>query len=74
MVDIIMSVAIFLFVPALMPTLISKQKPHRASCLLTAALLTTIAVCFALNGQWWPFASEVISAAAWWALLAQRRV
>lgn len=73
MIDLIMSLAIFGFVPALIPTLVSKDKPHRASCLLTATLLTVISVCFALKKMWLPFGSEVAGAVAWWLLLVQPR-
>ena len=74
-VDIVMSVAIFLFVPALLPSILSKrEKPPRTTCLFTALLLSVISVCFAMNQMWIPFISEVISALAWWILLFQRRV
>lgn len=45
--DLVMSLAIFGFVPALVPAILSKQKPHRWTCFLTASLLTIITGCFA---------------------------
>lgn len=71
--DIVIMIACFGFALALIPSIRSKQKPARSSCLLTIVLLTAIAVCFATLELWLSFASEITAIVAWGILLFQGR-
>lgn len=71
--DVVIMVSCFGFAVALIPSIAGKSKPARSSCLLTAVLLTAIAVCFATLGLWLSFWAEVTSIGAWLILLFQRR-
>jgi len=71
--DIIICVGCFGFALALIPSIRSKHKPVRSSCLLTMVLLAMIAVCFATLHLWLSFSAEITSFIAWGVLLFQRR-
>ena len=71
--DVVIMVACFGFAIALIPSIVGRQKPERSSCLLTAVLLTAIAVAFATLELWLSFAAEVTAIIAWGILLFQRR-
>ena len=63
----------FAFVGALAPALLGRAKPDRWTCAMTAALMWALAVAFSMLGLWTSTAGAASVAAAWTALLAQRR-
>jgi len=71
--DIVLMAACFGFALALIPSIKGKQKPERASCLLTIVLLTAIAVSFATLKLWLSMSAEFTAIVAWGILLFQRR-
>ena len=71
--DIIIMVACFGFAVALIPSIRSDAKPAKASCVITIALLTAIAVSFATLNLWLSFWSEITAIGAWGILLFQKR-
>jgi len=72
--DVVIMVACFGFAFALIPSIVGKFKPAKSSCLLTIALLTAIAVCFATLGLWLSFWAEITAIVAWGILLLQSRL
>ena len=71
--DVVIMAACFGFAIALIPSIISKGKPARSSCLLTVILLTAIAVSFATLHLWLSFWAEITAIIAWGILLFQKR-
>lgn len=71
--DVVIMVACFGFAAALIPSIVGKFKPAKASCLLTIILLTAIAVSFATLGLWLSFWAEITAIIAWGILLFQKR-
>jgi len=71
--DIVIMVACFGFAVALIPSIRGDNKPAKSSCLLTAMLLSAIAVCFATMRYWLSFTAETTSIAAWLILYHQQR-
>ncbi len=72
--DVVIMVSCFGFALALIPSIMGKQKPARSSCVLTAVLLTAIAVSFATLGLWLSVVAEITSIVTWLILLFQRRI
>lgn len=71
--DIVLTVVGFGFSLALIPTIMSKDKPPKLTCLLTGVGLLVNAVCVVTLDLWLAFASTLLSALAWFILLFQRR-
>ena len=71
--DIVIMIACFGFAVALIPSIRGKQKPEKASCVLTILLLLAIAVSFATLGLWLSFSAEITAIVAWGILLFQKR-
>jgi hypothetical protein len=62
-----------MFSVALVPAIYSDQKPPRATCLMTAAILVAFTAAFATLGLAYSAATAVLCAAVWTILLLQRR-
>lgn len=71
--DIVIMFSCFGFSLALIPSIRGKNKPARLTCLMTALLLTTIAVCFGSLKLYLAMVSEITAVIAWSVLLFQRR-
>lgn len=71
--DIVMMICIFGFIPALLPSILSKNKPARLTCLLSGILLSVITICFFSLHLWLSTIAEALGAGAWFVLLFQRR-
>ena len=62
----------FMFAIVLIPSIRSKLKPAKSSCLMTAILLTVLVFTFSTLGLWLTALSEVVSASVWWMLYFQQ--
>lgn len=71
--DIVITICCFGLSAALAPTLFSKQKPHRASCLLFVVTQTVFSITFATMGFWLSVAGNGLAAVLWLILLLQKR-
>lgn len=71
--DVALGIIGFSFSFALIPSIISKHKPAKWSCLLTATGLTVMVVIFGTMGLWLTVIANSMSALAWWILLFQNR-
>lgn len=70
--DYIITVGCFGFALALLPSIFGKNKPSKASCLITVVLLTIISFAFATLKLWLSMASELIAIIAWLILYFQQ--
>jgi len=68
-----MMVGGFGFAIALVPTIISKQKPTKVTCAMTGTILTSYVVALATLGLLLSAIATGITAIMWWILLIQRR-
>lgn len=71
--DIVPIVGNIIFTLALLPSILSSQKPHRWSCALTAGVLFAYVVTFWSQTLWYWSLATVATATAWTILLVQRR-
>lgn len=71
--DIVIMVACIGFSIALIPSIKGKQKPARATCLMTALFMVGIAVSHASIGLWFATTSEAVTIVLWGILLFQKR-
>lgn len=71
--DIVPIVGNIIFTVALLPSIFSKQKPHRWSCALTAGVLIAYVFTFWSQTLWYWSLATVATATAWGVLLVQRR-
>ena len=71
--DIVPIVGNIIFTVALIPSIVSKQKPHRWSCGLTAGILFLYAGTFWSITLWYWSVATIATASAWTILLLQRR-
>jgi len=71
--DIVPIVGNILFTAALIPSILSKQKPHRLSCALTAGVLLTYVATFWSITLWYWSLATLATAIAWIILLIQRK-
>lgn len=71
--DILMMVGGFILSVALIPTVISKGKPARSSCLLTGGVLASYVVAMATLGLWLAACATALTTTMWFILLFQRR-
>ena len=63
--DAIFAVGSFVLAAALVPTLLAREKPAPATCVLTCAVICSFAACFATLGLWLAFAANALNAALW---------
>ncbi len=70
--DIILSVGSWIFTIALIPSVISKDKPALSSSLTTAIVLTVYAVVYVTISLWTAAASTVLVAVMWYTLAIQK--
>lgn len=71
--DIIPIVGNIIFTVALIPSIVSKHKPHRWSCAMTAGVLLMYVVTFWTVTMWYWSLATLATATAWIILLVQRR-
>jgi hypothetical protein len=71
--DIIPIVGNIIFFIALLPSILSKNKPHRVTCAMTAAILFLYAGTFWTITLWYWSLATLATASAWTILLFQRR-
>jgi hypothetical protein len=70
--DLVFMLGGFIFTVALIPSILSKDKPSIFTSLLTASILAIFCVCYAAMGFWLAFVSEVLGTIAWCILLIQK--
>ena len=71
--DILIMLGGFGFSIALLPSLLSKGKPARATCLITGGILSSYVVAMYTLELYLSALGTSITAALWWTLLFQRR-
>ena len=71
--DLVLMVGCFGLGFALFPSIFSKAKPARSTCLMSAVILTAFAVAFATLGLWLSTAAQAFCTTVWYVLLFQRR-
>ncbi len=72
--DIVLAAGSFVFAVALIPTVLSKEKPPLSTSLLTGITLLVFAVVYATLSLWLSFFSTCITAALWLTIAAQRLI
>ncbi|MDO8623750.1 MAG: hypothetical protein Q7R54_00100 [bacterium] len=70
--DIILSVGSWIFTIALIPSVLSKDKPALSSSLMTGSVLGVYAVTYVTLSLWAAAASTVLVAAMWYTLAIQK--
>lgn len=71
--DILIMVGCFVLGFALLPSILSKEKPARSTCLMSFIILASFSVAFATLGLWLSLVAEVFVTVMWLVLLIQRR-
>lgn len=72
--DMVPIIGNIVFAVALIPSILSKQKPHRLSCAMTAGVLFLYAGTFWTITLWYWSLATLVTATAWTILLFQRRM
>ncbi len=70
--DIILSVGSWIFAIALIPSILSKDKPALSSSLITGSVLTIFACTYLTLSLWTTAASTVLVAGMWFTLALQK--
>ena len=70
--DYVIAIGSWLFIIALIPTIISKEKPALTTSLLTASVLTSYVLCFSSLGMLMSAISGAGTALCWWILAFQK--
>ena len=70
--DAILTVGQIIFVIALIPSMLSKDKPAQATSFLTGSVALSIAFVYVTLSLWFAAATAGINAIFWYILLAQR--
>lgn len=63
----------FIFVVALLPSVIGEGKPARLTCLITSSVLYAFCIGYATLGLWLSFGATIATATLWFVLLLQGR-
>ncbi len=71
--DVVIMLGLFGFVIALIPSIKSKSKPAKNTCMAMAAILVAISVSLATLNLWLSFSAEMLNIAAWLILYFQKR-
>ena len=71
--DLVFMIGGFIFAPALLFMIRSKDKPPVKTSLPTAVMLSAFVVCYATMGFWLAFTSTVLTATCWYILFWQGR-
>lgn len=71
--DVVPIIGNVVFAVALIPSILSKHKPHRWTCAMTAAVLFAYAGTFWTITLWYWSLATLVTAIAWVILLFQRR-
>jgi len=70
--DWVLGVGGFIFSVALIPSIISKDKPSAKTSLMTASILTVYLLVYISLNLWLACLSGALSAACWWILFFQK--
>lgn len=70
--DIVLSVGSWIFTIALIPSVLSKDKPALSSSLMTGSVLVVYAVTYLTLSLWTAAASTVLVAGVWFTLAVQK--
>ena len=70
--DIVLSVGSWIFTIALIPSVLSKDKPALSSSLMTATVLTVYVAVYLTLSLWMAAASTALVAAMWYILAVQK--
>lgn len=71
--DVVLGLGCFVFAFALLPTVLSKQKPHRTTAALSAIIQTLFAVTLGTLDLWLGTIGNSLCALSWWIILVQKR-
>jgi len=69
--DLVFTFGQLLFVVALVPSIISADKPALSSSLMTGTILAIFGATYASMGLWWSAASSAVIAGTWFVLATQ---
>lgn len=70
--DVIFGLGQFAFGAAMFPSILGVEKPHLASCMMTAALLAIFSCTYASLGLWLGAVASAFCAACWLVLVLQQ--
>ena len=70
--DIVLSVGSWIFTVALIPSVVSKDKPALASSLMTGIVLAVYAIVYMTLALWTAAASTILVAGMWFTLAIQK--
>ncbi|MDO8620333.1 MAG: hypothetical protein Q7R64_03230 [bacterium] len=70
--DIVFSVGQWIFIIALIPSLLSKEKPALSTSLMTGTVLAVFAFTYSTLSLWTASVSTVLSAGTWFVLAVQK--
>lgn len=71
--DVLIMVGCFILGVALIPSVISRDKPARSTCLMSGLILISFTVAFATLELWLSTIAEAFAALMWLILLFQKR-
>ncbi len=70
--DYLIAVGSIIFIVALMPTLLSKQKPHLSTSLMTGTVLMAFAITYLTLKLWFAAATTAMTSVQWFVLAVQK--
>ena len=71
--DFILTGGIIMFIIALIPSVISKNKPAKATCIITASTNLIFAFVYITLGLWLTFSFNLITTTLWAIMIFQSR-
>jgi len=71
--DVVIMVGCFILGFALLPSVLSKSKPARSTCLMSGVILIAFTIAFATLQLWLSTIAEAFAAIMWFILLFQPR-
>lgn len=71
--DVVIGIGQFVFALALVPAIVSEEKPPRSTCAMTGGLLAVFAMVYATLDLWLATLACAICATCWLVLMIQKR-
>ena len=70
--DLVLMIGGFVFAIALIPTLMSKNKPPKSTCFITGGTLLIFSICYATLGLYLAFFSTLLTSVMWFIIFFQK--
>lgn len=70
--DTVIAICQLAFLPAMLPTILGKDKPALSTCLMNTVIVGTITVCLATLHLWFATATGTINGLCWLTLAVQK--